>query len=106
MVVEPFKNPERFTSIGVAPPKGILLYGPSGVGKTELALAAAKASGSNVIAISVRQARIVFHFNSKTCIDGLLVFNRERTFRQSLLERASAPFTICSPRPALQAPLF
>ena len=42
-VVElPLLHPERFLTLGIDPPKGVLLYGPPGTGKTSTILAAAK----------------------------------------------------------------
>ncbi|MEM3550192.1 MAG: CDC48 family AAA ATPase [Candidatus Bathyarchaeia archaeon] len=47
----PMKNPEIFKRMGIRPPKGILLYGPPGCGKTLLARAVATESGANFISI-------------------------------------------------------
>jgi len=47
----PLKHPELYEKYGVKPPKGILLYGPPGCGKTLLAKAIAKESSVNFIAI-------------------------------------------------------
>jgi len=47
----PLKNPERFTRLGIQPPKGILLHGPPGCGKTLLARAVATESEANFISI-------------------------------------------------------
>jgi transitional endoplasmic reticulum ATPase len=47
----PLKTPEAFTRIGIRPPKGIMLYGPPGCGKTLLARAVATESEANFITI-------------------------------------------------------
>jgi len=48
----PLKYPQLFEKMGIRPPKGILLYGPPGVGKTLLAKAAATESEANFIAVN------------------------------------------------------
>jgi transitional endoplasmic reticulum ATPase len=47
----PIKRPEIFTTMGIESPKGILLYGPPGCGKTLLARAVATESEANFISI-------------------------------------------------------
>ncbi|MBI5458347.1 CDC48 family AAA ATPase [Methanobacterium sp.] len=52
MIELPLRHPEIFDRLGIDPPKGVLLHGAPGTGKTLLAKSVASESGSNFVAIN------------------------------------------------------
>jgi len=51
MVEIPLTDPESFKEMGITPPRGVLLYGPPGCGKTLIAKALANESKANFITV-------------------------------------------------------
>lgn len=52
LVELPLRHPQVFHTVGVAPPKGVLLHGPPGTGKTMIARAVAAESGAFLFTIN------------------------------------------------------
>ena len=50
-LITAMKEPSKFTKMGIRPPKGALLYGPPGCGKTLLGRALATETGANMILV-------------------------------------------------------
>ena len=50
-LIAAMKEPTKFTKMGIKPPKGALIYGPPGCGKTLIARALATESGANMILV-------------------------------------------------------
>ena len=50
-LVTAMKEPSKFTKMGIKPPKGALIYGPPGCGKTMVARALATETGANMILV-------------------------------------------------------
>ena len=65
MVELPLKHPELFKRLGIEPPKGILLYGPPGCGKTLLAKAVANETDAYFIAINGPEIMSKFYGESE-----------------------------------------
>jgi transitional endoplasmic reticulum ATPase len=60
MVELPLKHPELFERLGVQPPKGVLLHGPPGCGKTLLAKAVANESSAKFFTINAPEVMSKF----------------------------------------------
>lgn len=56
-VIQPFHHPEQYMALGIDPPKGILIHGPTGVGKTMLCSALAAEAGVNFMLVESSQIR-------------------------------------------------
>ncbi|HIQ03479.1 MAG TPA: AAA family ATPase, partial [Desulfurococcales archaeon] len=65
LVELPLKHPELFRRLGIEPPKGILLYGPPGCGKTLLAKAVANETDAYFIAINAPEIMSKFYGESE-----------------------------------------
>jgi transitional endoplasmic reticulum ATPase len=50
-LITAIKEPERFTKMGIKPPRGALLFGPPGCGKTLIAKSLATESSANIIVV-------------------------------------------------------
>ncbi|KAF8133361.1 P-loop containing nucleoside triphosphate hydrolase protein [Boletus edulis] len=57
----PLTRPELFVHFGLKPPRGILLHGPPGTGKTHLARAIAASTSSSVIIINGPELSSAYH---------------------------------------------
>ena len=65
MVELPLKHPEIFKRLGIEPPKGVLLYGPPGCGKTLLAKAVANETDAHFFAINGPEIMSKFYGESE-----------------------------------------
>ena len=65
MIELPLRHPELFHRLGIEPPKGVLLYGPPGGGKTLLAKAVANESEANFFAINGPEIMSKFYGESE-----------------------------------------
>ena len=54
-IIEPFHNPQKYLDLGISPPRGVLVHGPPGVGKTMLCCALAEELGINFMLVEVKQ---------------------------------------------------
>ncbi|MEM3525970.1 MAG: AAA family ATPase, partial [Candidatus Jordarchaeaceae archaeon] len=68
MIELPLKHPELFQRLGIDPPKGVLLHGPPGCGKTLLAKAVANESDAYFISLNGPEIMSKFYGESEAKI--------------------------------------
>ncbi|KFH72317.1 hypothetical protein MVEG_02608 [Podila verticillata NRRL 6337] len=56
-IIEPFNNPQKYIDLGISPPRGVIVHGPPGVGKTMLCCALAEELGINFMLVESSQIR-------------------------------------------------
>ncbi len=65
MIELPLKHPELFDRLGIDPPKGVLLHGPPGTGKTMIAKAVANEAGASFYTINGPEIMSKFYGQSE-----------------------------------------
>jgi transitional endoplasmic reticulum ATPase len=78
MIELPLRHPEIFEKLGVEAPKGVLLYGTPGTGKTLLAKAVANESNAHFISISGPEIMSKFYGESEARVREIFKEAREK----------------------------
>ncbi|MDY6965353.1 MAG: CDC48 family AAA ATPase [Halobacteriota archaeon] len=71
MIELPLRHPEIFQKLGIDPPKGVLLHGPPGTGKTMIAKAVANETDAYFISISGPEIMSKYYGESEKQLRGL-----------------------------------
>jgi len=78
-VVLPMTHRERFETLGIQPPKGVLLYGPPGTGKTLLARACAAQTKSTFLKLAGPQLVQMFIGDGAKLVRDAFALAKEKT---------------------------
>jgi len=78
-VVLPMTHKERFETLGIQPPKGVLLYGPPGTGKTLLARACAAQTKSTFLKLAGPQLVQMFIGDGAKLVRDAFALAKEKT---------------------------
>ncbi|KAF9473994.1 AAA-domain-containing protein [Pholiota conissans] len=75
----PLTRPELFRYFGLKPPRGILLHGPPGTGKTHLARAIAASTNSSVLVINGPELSSAYHGETESKLRDVFRQAREKS---------------------------
>ncbi|KAL6299444.1 AAA family ATPase [Sparassis latifolia] len=75
----PLTRPELFRQFGLKPPRGILLHGPPGTGKTHLARAIAASTRSTVIIVNGPELSSAYHGETESKLRDVFTEARSRS---------------------------
>ncbi|KAF5360883.1 hypothetical protein D9756_004533 [Leucocoprinus leucothites] len=75
----PLTRPELFRYFGLKPPRGILLHGPPGTGKTHLARAIASSTQSSVLVINGPELSSAYHGETESKLRDVFKEAREKS---------------------------
>ncbi|KAF9014894.1 AAA family ATPase [Cyathus striatus] len=75
----PLTRPELFRHFGLKPPRGILLHGPPGTGKTHLARAIASSTYSSVLVINGPELSSAYHGETESKLRDVFKQAREKS---------------------------
>ncbi|KII87583.1 hypothetical protein PLICRDRAFT_690240 [Plicaturopsis crispa FD-325 SS-3] len=75
----PLTRPELFRHLGLKPPRGILLHGPPGTGKTHLARAIAAATNASVLVINGPELSSAYHGETESKLRDVFREAREKS---------------------------
>jgi len=102
-IIEPFNNPQKYIDLGISPPRGVIVHGPPGVGKTMLCCALAEELGINFMLVEVNVSLIlgdifvswVSDYANFSVHHLVLWYRRARRFGQSSWESLSRTLPGC-----------
>jgi len=78
-IVLPMTHKERFETVGVTPPKGVLLWGPPGTGKTMMARACAAATNATFLKLAGPQLVQMFIGDGAKIVRDAFALGREKS---------------------------